>query len=280
METSLVVLAAGMGSRFGGLKQIAPIGPNKESIIDFSIYDAIEAGFNEIVFIIKKEIEEDFKEVIGKRWEGRVKITYAFQSNEKVPSFFDASKRQKPLGTAHAVLCAKDALDKPFAVINADDFYGKHSFKLLHDFLVDNENANCMIGFKLINTLSENGSVSRGVCEVENGNLKSVTECTAITKDSDYDMNSTVSMNMWGLNPSLLNDMEKYFHDFLRNIKNPEKDECYLPLFIDTQIKEKGLNVKVIQSDEKWYGMTYKEDIDGVKEAIKSLVDKEYYNGI
>ncbi|MBE7053015.1 MAG: nucleotidyltransferase [Ruminococcaceae bacterium] len=280
METSLLILAAGMGSRFGGLKQIAPIGPNGETILDFSIYDAIEAGFNEIVFIIKKEIEEDFKEVIGKRWEGKIKITYTFQSNDKVPSFFDSSKRQKPLGTAHAVLCAKDALDKPFAVINADDFYGKNSFKLVHDFLVNNENDNCLIGFKLLNTLSDNGSVSRGVCEVENGNLKSVTECTAITKDSDYDMNSTVSMNMWGLNPSLLEDMEKYFHDFLSNIKNVEKDECYLPLFIDTQIKEKDLKVKVLQSDEKWYGMTYKEDIDGVKEAIKLLVDKGYYDGI
>lgn len=281
METTLLILAAGMGSRFGGLKQIAPIGPNGETILDFSIYDAIEAGFSNIVFIIKKEIEEEFKNAVGKKWEDKVNISYAFQSYDNVPDFFDASVRKKPLGTTHAVLCTKDIVKTPFAVINADDYYGKNSYKILNDFLKNNPDSTCMVGFKLGNTLSENGSVSRGVCQTTNdGYLSGVVEHTAITMDTDIDLNSTASMNMWGMNPSIFEKMEVGFVDFLKNIENPEKDEFYLPLFVDNLIQNEGFKVKVLQTDEKWYGVTYKEDSDAVREEMKKLIDKGYYNGI
>ena len=280
MDTTLVIMAAGMGSRFGGLKQIAPIGPNGEVLLDFSIYDAKEAGFNKAVFIIKKAIEKDFKECVGKRIEKMIDVSYVFQETDKIPEeFFALSKREKPWGTGHAILCAKDEVTTPFAVINADDYYGKEAFTLMHDHLVNNKEI-CMIGYKLANTLTENGTVSRGVCDIENGCLKSVTEHTALDKNSGLPDNTIVSMNMWGFSPEIFKTLEKDFKVFLGNITNPEKEEFYLPAVVDKLIKEEGENVKVIPTSEKWYGVTYKEDAEAVSVALKNKIDKGLYDGI
>lgn len=280
MDTTLVVMAAGMGSRFGGLKQIAPIGPKGEIILDFSLYDAKEAGFNKAVFIIKKEIEKDFRECIGKRIEKMIDVEYVFQETNKIPEeFMSLSGRAKPWGTGHAVLCARDAVKTPFAVINADDYYGKEAFRLIHDHLVGEGNT-CMVGYKLINTLTENGTVSRGVCEIEDGCLKSVTEHTALDKNSGLPDSTIVSMNMWGFKPSIFDTIEKDFNIFLKNLSNPEKEEFYLPSIVDKMIKEENEKVTVMPTDEKWYGVTYKDDAEKVSEALKNLIDRGLYNGI
>ena len=280
MDTTLVIMAAGMGSRFGGLKQIAPIGPNGEVILDFSIYDAKEAGFNKAVFIIKKAIEKDFKECVGKRIEKMIDVSYVFQETDKIPEEFSAlSEREKPWGTGHAILCAKDSVTTPFAVINADDYYGKESFKLMHDHLVSS-NEICMVGYKLANTLTENGTVSRGVCDMEDGYLKSVTEHTALDKNSGFPDDTIVSMNMWGFGPEIFETLQKDFSEFLKNLTNPAKEEFYLPGVVDKLIKEKNEKVKVIPTSEKWYGVTYKEDAEPVSAALKNMIDKGLYNGI
>ncbi len=280
MDTTLVVMAAGMGSRFGGLKQIAPIGPKGEIILDFAIYDAKEAGFNKAVFIIKKAIEKDFRECIGKRIEKMIDVEYVFQETDKIPEkFSELSKREKPWGTGHAVLCARDAVKTPFAVINADDYYGKEAFRLIHDHLV-NEGNTCMVGYKLPNTLTENGTVSRGVCEIEDGFLKSVTEHTALDKNSGLPDSTIVSMNMWGFKPSIFDTIEKDFNNFLSNLSNPEKEEFYLPFIVDKMIKENGEKVTVMPTNEKWYGVTYKDDAKKVSDALKILIDKGLYDGI
>lgn len=280
MDTTLVVMAAGMGSRFGGLKQIAPIGPKGEIILDFSLYDAKEAGFNKAVFIIKKEIEKDFRECVGKKIEKIIDVEYVFQETNKIPEeFMSLSGRAKPWGTGHAVLCARDAVKTPFAVINADDYYGKEAFRLIHDHLVGEGNT-CMVGYKLINTLTENGTVSRGVCEIEDGYLKSVTEHTALDKNSGLPDSTIVSMNMWGFKPSIFDTIERDFNIFLKNLSNPEKEEFYLPSIVDKMIKEENERVTVMPTDEKWYGVTYKDDAEKVSEALKNLIDRGLYNGI
>lgn len=273
-------MAAGMGSRFGGLKQIAPIGPNGEIILDFSIYDAKAAGFNKAVFIIKKEIEKEFRECVGKRIEKMIDVSYVFQETDKIPAEYSSLlPRKKPWGTGHAILCAKDAISTPFAVINADDYYGKEAFKLMHDSLVSNEEI-CMVGYKLANTLTENGTVSRGVCDIENGFLKSVTEHTALDKNSGFPEDTIVSMNMWGFRPEIFKTLEEDFNDFLKNIQNPEKEEFYLPFVVDKLIKTAGEKVIVIPTTEKWYGVTYKDDAETVSKALKNMIDKGLYNGI
>ena len=280
MDTTLVVMAAGMGSRFGGLKQIAPIGPKGEIILDFSIYDAKEAGFNKAVFIIKKEIEKDFRECVGKKIEKIIDVEYVFQETNKIPEeFMNLSARAKPWGTGHAVLCARDAVKTPFAVINADDYYGKEAFRLIHDHLVGDGNT-CMVGYKLANTLTENGTVSRGVCEIEDGYLKSVTEHTALDKNSGLPESTVVSMNMWGFKPSIFDTIERDFNAFLQNLSNPEKEEFYLPGIVDRMIKEENEKVTVMTTSEKWYGVTYKEDAEKVSAALKNLIDGGLYNGI
>ena len=280
MDTTLVIMAAGMGSRFGGLKQIAPLGPNGEIILDFSLYDAKEAGFNKAVFIIKKAIEKEFREVIGKRIEKMIDVSYVFQETDKIPEEFSSLKdREKPWGTGHAILCAKDEITTPFAVINADDYYGKEAFKLMHDSLVKNDNI-CMVGYKLYNTLTENGTVSRGVCEIEEGYLKSVTEHLALDKNSGFPEDTIVSMNMWGFTPKIFETLEADFNAFLKNLSNPHKEEFLLPVVVDNLIKNKGEKVSVIPTSEKWYGVTYKEDAAPVSEALKNMVDKGLYNGI
>lgn len=277
MNTELLIMAAGMGSRFGGLKQIEPIGPNGEIILDFSIYDAVEAGFNKAVFIIKKEIEKEFRQVVGKRIEKMIDVEYAFQELDKLPEGYEVpSDRVKPWGTAHAVLCARDVIKSPFAVINADDFYGKSSYKIIHDELIQS-NGMCMVGYELGNTITENGTVSRGVCELENGYLKSVTEHTALDKNSGIPLDSIVSMNMWGLAPDIFPFMEKEFKLFLDEKINVPKSECYLPSVISKRIEEENMPVKVLKTAEKWYGVTYREDMDSVREAMSKFINDGLY---
>ena len=277
MDTELLIMAAGMGSRFGGLKQITPLGPNGETIIDFSVYDAVRAGFNKAVIIIKKEIEKDFRAMCGKRIEKMIDVEYAFQEIDKLPKGYSVpSERSKPWGTAHAVLCAKNAVNHPFAVINADDFYGYGAYKIIHDELERNSGM-CMVGYKLGNTLTENGTVSRGVCETENGYLKSVTEHTALDKNSGIPLDKTVSMNMWGLDTGIFPFLEEEFVKFLDENINVPKSEFFLPSAITKRIEKENMSVKVLPTDEHWYGVTYKEDADTVKAAMKKFVDEGLY---
>ncbi len=267
-DLTLVVLAAGMGSRFGGLKQLQPVGENGEFILDYSVSDAVKAGFNKVVYIIKKEHEEDFRNTIGKRTEKIIKTEYAYQDINDLPEGFSVPEgREKPWGTGHALLCAKDKVTTPFAVINADDYYGENSMKILADALLADVPA-CMVGFKLGNTLSENGTVSRGVCEVLDGYLTKVTEHTALDKNSGIALDTLVSMNMWGLQPDIFAELESGFVDFLKNLDNPLKGEYFLPGLIDNLISRDMLTVKMLTTDEKWYGMTYKEELNLVKEAL------------
>ncbi len=290
-KTTLAVLAAGMGSRFGGLKQIEPLGPNGQVIIDYSVFDAVEAGFNKAVLIIKKEIEHDFREVIGKRIEKMIDVDYAFQELDKVPSWFTVpEERTKPWGTGHAILCAKDVIDTPFAVINSDDYYGKEAYGLLHDFLVKGTDEFCMAGFQLKNTLTDNGTVSRGVCEVgADGKLSSIVERTKIkdckyTEDGEtwFDLpdDTLVSMNMWGYTTKVFDFLEEGFDRFLKENGTVPKSEYFLPLMVDDVIKTGKTSVSVLPTNSRWYGVTYKEDKDSVVKAFKELTDKGLYKGL
>jgi dTDP-glucose pyrophosphorylase len=264
---TLVIMAAGMGSRFGGLKQIEPVGPNGEFILDYSVRFAKEAGFDRVVFIIKKEIEKDFKEIAGDRIAKNIDVAYAFQT---VPSH-----RKKPYGTGDAIMTTADIVDSPFAVINADDFYGYDAFKQAYDGLM-NKDEYCMVGYRLQNTLSDNGSVSRGVCSIENGYLTDVTEHTAITKDTDLDPNTIVSMNMWGIQPDIYPELKAQFEEFLATA-NIEKDEFFIPAVIDKMVKDGKKKVKVYDTTAVWYGMTYREDKEKVMNAIRGMVEDGIY---
>ena len=288
---TLVVMAAGMGSRFGGLKQIEPIGKNGEILLDYSVYDAVAAGFNKVVFVIKHAIEEDFKAVVGKRIEKMVKTEYVFQETDALPEgFVCPSDRVKPWGTAHAVLCCKDVVKEPFAVINADDYYGKSAFIKTAEFLKSNKADYCMTGFRLVNTLTENGYVSRGVCEIENGELKSVTERTKISdcKYTEDDGKSwtalppdtVVSMNLWGFMPDLFEFAEKGFKKFLEININTPKSEYYLPSVVSELITSGKKRVKVLIAEDKWYGVTYKEDKQMVCNAINKMAEDGLYKGL
>jgi dTDP-glucose pyrophosphorylase len=279
-ETTLVVMAAGMGSRFGSLKQMEPVGPSGEIILDFSIYDAVKAGFSKVVFIIKKEMEKDFRHVIGKRIEKIIDVDYAFQALDKIPQWCSIpDNRSKPWGTGHAVICAKNSVATPFMVINADDYYGSHSYKIVGDYLSQNKGM-CMAGFRLKNTLTENGTVSRGLCEIEKGYLKSVVEHTSIDINSGIPLDSTVSMNMWGFDIDIFDVLEGDFATFLKNLKDPLKDEFFLPSVIDNMIKTQSAKVKVLDTTDKWYGVTYKEDLPTVKNAINEMIREGLYHGI
>ncbi len=279
-KTTLVVMAAGMGSRFGGLKQIEPLGPNGEIIIDYSVYDARLAGFSKAVFIIKHEIEKDFRDAAGRRIEKLMDVDYVFQDINDIPKGFSVPLgRTKPWGTGQAIMAAKKCVDTPFLAINADDYYGQKTFKLMGDYLRD-YNEMCMAGFSLGNTLTENGTVSRGICEVEDGYLKGVNECAAIDKNSGIPLDKTVSMNMWGLRSDIFDTLEKYFVDFLAQLDNPLKSEYYIPLVIDRMIREQNTRVKVLPTEDRWYGVTYKEDADAVKAAIAALTNKGLYEGL
>jgi len=288
-DATLVVMAAGMGSRFGGLKQIEPVGPNGQAIIDFSVYDAKQAGFNKVVFIIKHEIEKEFKEIVGSRIEKMIDVDYAFQEIDMLPDgFICPADRVKPWGTAHAIYCARDKVNTPFAVINADDYYGKSAYKKMYDHLKQQKGDFCMVGFRLQNTLTENGTVARGICETENGMLKSVTERTKILdcKYTEDDINwvelppdCVVSMNMWGFTPDVFdyieNDLKKFFAEKI----NVPKVEFYLPTVVSNVIERGQKDVTVLVAEDRWYGVTYKEDKDGVVSALKQKINNGEYEG-
>lgn len=277
-RTELLVMAAGMGSRYGGLKQIAPIGPNGEIILDFSVRDAVKAGFDKVIFIIKKEIEKDFREAVGKRIEKLVDVDYAFQELNKLPEGYTVPEgREKPWGTGHAVLCAQEKVSAPFAVINADDFYGQTSYQMVHDWMAENDGM-CMVGYQLGNTLTENGTVARGICEVENGILKSITEHTALDKNSGFPMDTLVSMNMWGLDLDIFPYLEKEFKKFLDAKIAEPKSEFFLPNAVGTRIHDEGKTVQVLQSMERWYGVTYKDDTPAVRAAMEQKIAEGLYD--
>lgn len=305
MKTSLVIMAAGIGSRFGGgIKQLEPVGMHGEIIMDYSIHDAIEAGFNKIIFIIRKDIEEAFREVIGERIEAickqlNVEVDYAFQAMDDLPEGVKLPKdRTKPWGTGQAVLACKGLIKEPFAVINADDYYGKESFFKLHDFLEEYTPEKptdfCAAGFILKNTLSENGGVTRGVCQVnENGYLTGIDETKNIVKVGDkaavqkedgqepIDENSHVSMNMWGLTPEFVGLLEEGFVEFFENIKGDEakelKGEYLLPIYIDELLKKGTVSVRLLETQDKWFGVTYKEDKPVVVESFAKLIADGVY---
>lgn len=290
-DITLIVMAAGMGSRFGGLKQIEPVGKNGEALLDFTVYDAVQAGFNKVVFVIKHAIEEDFRKMVAKHIEGKVKIEYAFQETDKLPDgYVCPAERAKPWGTAHAILCCRELVNEPFAVVNADDYYGKSAFKHVAEFLKRQTNDYCMVGFRLKNTLTDNGYVSRGVCETENGELKSVTERTKIidckyTEDDGKSWtamspDTVVSMNMWGFTPDLFGYIENGFKKFLDEKINEPKAEYYLPSVVSELIENGEKHVKMLVAEDKWYGVTYKEDKDDVAAALAALTDNGLYDGI
>ena len=300
-NTTLLIMAAGIGSRYGGgIKQLATVDASGHIIMDYSIHDAIEAGFNKIVFIIRKDIEDDFKEVIGDRIEAVCKargvaVEYAFQALDALPEGFSVPEgRQKPWGTGQAVLAAKDLIDEPFAVINADDYYGKEAFFKLHDFLVSEieEKHFCMAGFILKNTLSDHGGVTRGICKVNaDGYLTDVVETKNIVKtvkDSvvgaevdgcPVDVESYVSMNMWGLAPEFMDMLQTGFVEFFEtDVKeNPLKAEYLLPIYIGGLLREKQVSVKVLETQDKWFGVTYQEDKELVVENFRKLIEAGVY---
>ncbi len=297
-KPTLVVLAGGMGSRYGGLKQIDPIGPNNELIIDYSIYDAIKAGFGKVVFIIKEENLSIFKEAIADKISQYVDVEFAFQSTKDVPDEYQeiCKDREKPWGTSHAVMSCRGMLNSNFAVINADDYYGYDAFEKICRFLenaTDEDAYNyCMVGFVLGNTLTENGHVARGVCQADkNGNLAKITERTKIqkfgdkVKYTDDDTNwveipgdSLVSMNMWGFTPSVMDEIINGFPEFIENSKdNLMKAEYFLPMTVDNLIKSGKAQVKVLSCNEKWYGVTYKEDKPMVQKAIRDMIESGKY---
>ncbi len=290
-NATLVVMAAGMGSRFGGLKQIEPIGPKGEALLDFSVYDAKKAGFTKVVFVIKHEIEKDFKEIVGKRVEKVLPTEYVFQEVNDLPEGFTCPEgRTKPWGTGQAILCCKDAVHEPFAIINADDYYGQSAFKKIYDQLkADSENY-CVVGYRLANTLTENGTVSRGVCVVEDGFLKKIDERTKI-KDCKYTEDdgetwvempedTVVSMNFWGLNPDIFALLEREFKAFLKENINVPKSEFYIPIVIGDLVKNGEKAVKVLVAEDRWYGVTYKEDKPAVVKALGDIVASGAYENL
>ena len=301
-KATLVIMAAGIGSRFGGgIKQLEPVGPNGEIIMDYSIYDAMEAGFDKVVFVIRKDLEKDFKEVIGNRIEKKISVNYAYQEIGNIPERFSGKfpDRTKPWGTGQAILCCKDVVNEPFLVINADDYYGVHAFKMAYDFLTSEQEKEdvyhyMMVGYRLENTLTENGHVARGVCVTdEEGHLIKINERThiekhdggtAYTEDDGKSWTmlpegSIVSMNMWGFSNSILKELKERFTAFLDDAikNNPMKGEYFLPFVVDELLQEKKATVKVLKSEDKWYGVTYKEDKPMVMTAIQNLKDQGLY---
>ena len=296
-RAALVILAAGIGSRFGGgIKQLEPVGPNGEIIMDYSIRDAVEAGFDKVVFVIRKDLEKDFKEVIGERIEKQIPVEYAFQELDDIPQEFQEKfqGRTKPWGTGQAILACRGKVTEPFLVINADDFYGKEAYVEAYQYLKEKKEASgkepiCMVGFVLNNTLSENGGVTRGVCEVdENGHLTNIVETHNIIRKGEkaeaedgakeLELDVPVSMNMWGLQPEFLDILEKGFHEFLETTKADDlKAEYLLPTIIGGLLKEGRAEVTVLNSKDKWFGVTYKEDKESVVNAIKELIEKGIY---
>lgn len=296
MKPTLLILAAGMGSRYGGLKQVDPVGPNGEAIIDYSIYDAIRAGFGKVVFVIRESFADAFKESFNKKLEDKIEVEYVFQELDNVPEGIKVSEdRQKPWGTGHAILVAKEKITEPFAVINADDFYGAASYKMISDYLSSTGGSElpdyCMVGYYLKHTLSDHGFVSRGVCETDNDNyLQTVIERTHIDKTNgkiisqvenntqlELTGNEVVSMNIWGFTPSYFDFLDRYFADFIKvNSGNP-KAEFYIPFVVNELIKTKQAKLKVLESEDLWFGVTYKEDKKLAVRNIADLIEKGVY---
>ena len=289
MDTTLLIMAAGIGSRFsGGIKQLEPVDASGHIIMDYSVHDAIETGFNRVVFIIRRDIEQEFREVIGDRIAAvcaahQVTVDYAFQDIHDIPGELPEG-RTKPWGTGQAILAAKNLLDTPFVVINADDYYGKEGFRIIHEYLVQG-GTSCMAGFVLKNTLSDHGGVTRGVCKMDaDNNLTEVDETKNIVKTADgaeadgkvLDCNSLVSMNMWGLTPELLKQLEEFFEKTVP--ENPLKSEYLIPIYIGELLEKGKISVKVLPTNDTWYGMTYKEDVALVKESFRKMLEAGVYN--
>ena len=292
----VVVMAAGMGSRFGGLKQLEPIGQQGEVILDYSIYDAKRAGFETVVFVINHRIEKEFKEKVGNRLSDFINVRYAYQEVDKVPEWIQIPKgRVKPWGTAHCVVVSKDVIDQPFAIINADDFYGKDAFKVMYDYLssLEEDGQYAMVSYPLKNTVSEFGSVSRGVCQVNDKHLlEDIVEITEIYKRDNrvefkqndefvsLDPNTSVSMNFWGFHEGFVNRVENYFEKEIVKVleSNPEKGEVYLPSVVKELIKQQAATVTVLQSDSQWYGITYQEDKPFVVDSLNKMIEKGEYS--
>ena len=299
-NTALVIMAAGIGSRFGGgIKQLEPVGPGGEIIMDYSIHDAMEAGFNKVIFIIRRDLEKDFKEIIGHRIEKLLPVEYAYQELQDLPAGYEVTPgRTKPWGTGQAVLSVKGMVDGPFLVINADDYYGREGFRRIHDYMAEHMDSQseiydiCMGGFVLSNTLSDNGTVTRGVCQVDgDGFLTNVTETYNIQMKEDglhatdesgapvtISPSQPVSMNMWGLPASFVQELEKGFPVFLDNLKEGDiKSEYLLPKIIDNLVQNKKARVTVLDTPDKWFGVTYREDKQAVADAIRGLIQSGVY---
>ena len=297
----LVVMAAGMGSRYGGLKQLDPVGKNGEIIMDYSVFDAKRAGFQKVVFVIRKDFEELFREKIGDKIAKELEVNYVFQSIDAcLPAGYSIPEgRTKPWGTGHAVLCCKDSVDGPFAVINADDYYGRNAFQVLYDRLAEATDRDgvsdfCMVGFHLDNTLTDNGSVSRGICRTdETGKLVNITERTKVIRTPEgpaylaedgetwvhLPKDNLVSMNMWGFTPSIFAELETGFERFLKNdvVERPEKAEYYIPFVAADMMKQGKATVEVLSSSDRWYGVTYKEDKPDVVRAMAEMTEQGLY---
>jgi UTP-glucose-1-phosphate uridylyltransferase len=287
MQPTLLVMAAGMGSRYGGLKQLDAVGPGGETIIDYSIYDALRTGFARLVFVIRHDIEAPFHEAIGRKFEKRIAVEYVFQELDKLPPGFAVpAGRTKPWGTTHAILLAEEAVREPFAAINADDFYGRASFQVMADFLRAGGGDYAMVGYTLRNTLSEHGSVSRGVCECDaDGHLQAVTELTKIEKQGRgaqaegraLSGDELVSMNFWGFTPALFPKLRKRFEEYLQRSGHELKSECYIPTTVNELVASGTARVKVLPTTASWFGVTYQEDRPRVTAGIRELVARCEY---
>jgi len=294
MKPTLLILAAGMGSRYGGLKQVEPVGPNGETILEYSVFDAIRAGFGKVVFVIRESFANEFKDRFESKLAGKIDIEYVYQEINKLPEGFELPKdREKPWGTGHAVLMAKDIINEPFAAINADDFYGAEAYRVISKFLSQSISSDkyAMVGYQLDNTLSEFGSVSRGICVTgENNQLTKITETHKIRQEGQFTLcesenmetveltgKETVSMNFWGFQPSVFGNIESQFVDFLTANLNQPKSEFYIPFVVFEMIQQGKANVEVLKADSPWFGVTYKEDKAFVVEQIRKLTDRGIY---
>ena len=292
MGKSILVLAAGMGSRYGGLKQMDGVGPHQETIMDFTIHDAIESGFDQAVFVIRRDFEDAFRQKVVRKYEGKIQVDIVFQELDAfVPSELDIQHRQKPWGTGHAVLVAKDLIQDPFIVVNADDFYGKHAIQTIGAFLDERVSPShyAMVGYPLALTLSSNGTVSRGVCHLgAGGQLSHIVETEKIQRTDDgivygdpvqgkLEEEVKVSMNLWGLHPSIFDRLDRKFDNFIRTCFQEEKSEIYLPFVIDEALQAGEIQVDVLPTDSRWYGVTYKDDLPDVQKGIASLMKEGVY---